>query len=769
MTRALLFLLAVLCAAPAFGQPDAPPFSGTPALLKGRSGGQTLNGGTQPTDSLTLHPTANSAMDATAGLFAGAQLYMGRSGSPVQTWFSRGAKTYSGALIPILLTDGGTWTVQGGATCANVGGEDATWCLAADVPHDCCTGFQTGSCGYCNGTVNSYACDSDDDCASGAAYISQWWHTIDYAGNPNAFESFSPMVFAPMITVSGGGTRALGHQAFLADAGPRYYLTSAANTNMTLSSVDGILGGPIFTRLSGSNTGTVGRVTGFYMVGGPGSAGWTIDDWIGFTMQDPTDGGGSTITDLGLADVPNLTGGSTGGQTFALRSAITSGTHKHFLLDTGGAQSKITGKVRIGDTTAPSAQLEVIGASSLGSSASINASGTTTSGTVLLNLLNENLTVGSGGGVSAIIGGGTVTLSANPNALGVGNFFQHTTTYRNTDGAGANDATNVTVAGSLSLAAAPTFTADDNTGAMTLTNGLLGNAAYTGLFFMPTFGVEEGGTGTVARAAAVTVGGAAGVGSGWTATDWTGVWMKNPASGGTYSAVQGLDCEDLTRGTTNACVRSVISLGLCAGGANAGLACTVDGDCPSSTCTIGTNRYFLAHTGQAPSVISGKVSIGPTSLAAPSARLHVAEQTINSEVARLESVATNDDPNYRVFQYRTTSTGNVTVTLFTHDLTANKVALVEARIVGVCTASCGTVGTGGAAVMVGRAKDLAGTASEIGAEVMTVAVAEDTDGSWGTPTFGVSAGNVTGSLATSGDADIVITWHTTLIVQDVGS
>ncbi len=86
-----------------------------------------------------------------------------------------------------------------------------------------------------------------------------------------------------------------------------------------------------------------------------------------------TGAGTKTITNnLGL-DCEDQTATAT--LVAAVRSAIAAATGKYFLRDTGGAQSIISGKLRLGDTTDPTQALDVAGALTITSGGDVSTNG----------------------------------------------------------------------------------------------------------------------------------------------------------------------------------------------------------------------------------------------------------------------------------------------------------------------------------------------------------------------------------------------------------
>ncbi len=160
----------------------------------------------------------------------------------------------------------------------------------------------------------------------------------------------------------------------------------------------------------------------------------------------------------------------------------------------------------------------------------------------------------------------------------------------------------------------------------------------------------------------------------------------------------------------------------------------------------------------------GNVGIGMT----PSASLDVTQGTVGNQVFGLTSTATNDDPNYKVYQGRAATTDDTLTTINTIALTANNTYIIEARVIGR-TVSGGGVGcsadNGAGYVVRGTYKQVGGTASLIGS--VNADYTAESDSTWAA-TLNVSSGNVlvqvTGSVATCN-----ITWHSTVSVSNVGS
>lgn len=151
---------------------------------------------------------------------------------------------------------------------------------------------------------------------------------------------------------------------------------------------------------------------------------------------------------------------------------------------------------------------------------------------------------------------------------------------------------------------------------------------------------------------------------------------------------------------------------------------------------------------------------------AASALLHVAQQTVGNEVLRLESVATNDDPNLVTRQYRTATTDATVTTLATIALTASKTYHVEARVLARRTGgTAGTAEDAASYIIHGTWKTVGGVTTLVGA-LSATHTAED-QVAWDATIDSDGAGNI--RVRVTGAANNNITWHATVLLQDVGS
>lgn len=127
--------------------------------------------------------------------------------------------------------------------------------------------------------------------------------------------------------------------------------------------------------------------------------------------------------------------------------------------------------------------------------------------------------------------------------------------------------------------------------------------------------------------------------------------------------------------------------------------------------------------------------------------------------------ATNDDPNYKITQTRVATTDATVTTLQTIPISASNTYMVEARVVARRTGgSAGTADDGAAYVVRGTYKTASGTVTLIGS-LSAMYTAEDQAG-WDA-TLTISGSNVL--VRVTGAANNNVTWHTTTILQNLGS
>ena len=147
----------------------------------------------------------------------------------------------------------------------------------------------------------------------------------------------------------------------------------------------------------------------------------------------------------------------------------------------------------------------------------------------------------------------------------------------------------------------------------------------------------------------------------------------------------------------------------------------------------------------------------------------ISQPTIGNEVLRLESVATNDDPNWITLQARVATTDVTATVLWTETPADDKISLYEARVIARQTAgAAGTVGQGAAYIRFYPVRRISGTTTAIAISIPTFGIdmiAED-DGTWDC-SFSLN-GNVV-ELKVTGKTDETITWHATIYKQTVGT
>jgi hypothetical protein len=152
-------------------------------------------------------------------------------------------------------------------------------------------------------------------------------------------------------------------------------------------------------------------------------------------------------------------------------------------------------------------------------------------------------------------------------------------------------------------------------------------------------------------------------------------------------------------------------------------------------------------------------------IAAPAAKLHIAQSSLGSEVQRLESVATNDDPRESVYQNRVTTTDATVTTLHTFTIAASTTYCIEVRVIARRTGgSSGTAEDGAVYRRVAAVKNVSGTATLIGT-IQGDGPQED-QAAWDC-TIDVTSN--TARCRVTGAANNNITWHMTAHVWSVGS
>lgn len=147
------------------------------------------------------------------------------------------------------------------------------------------------------------------------------------------------------------------------------YLADGSGVTVTMDPVGSILDTPSLGAINGGTF--AGTYVGFYEdISVTGVSAGALASWIGYRFGTEYDGD-AFGTILAFEAEPNQSGGdfvgyrilygATGGTSVGFQSDIPAGTGNRFLDSSGTAVSTIKGAVRIGDTTAPTKLLEVLG------------------------------------------------------------------------------------------------------------------------------------------------------------------------------------------------------------------------------------------------------------------------------------------------------------------------------------------------------------------------------------------------------------------------
>jgi len=191
-----------------------------------------------------------------------------------------------------------------------------------------------------------------------------------------------------------------------------------------------------------------------------------------------------------------------------------------------------------------------------------------------------------------------------------------------------------------------------------------------------------------------------------------------------------------------------------------------------------TNTGFKQIGATVDNRLAGLTVVGSSSTA-PHARLHALDPTLGQEVFRVETTATNDDPNYKMFQSRGAGTASSTLNL---DLLLTSAAptdapcpsgatcFVESRTVCHCTSGsvCSGSNLGGSDVGKMTVANVAGSISLLTGSSATDTTQKDTAPSITSITLSMS-GTTTARVAVVIPANANHTCHVTWIIQSVGT
>lgn len=148
----------------------------------------------------------------------------------------------------------------------------------------------------------------------------------------------------------------------------------------------------------------------------------------------------------------------------------------------------------------------------------------------------------------------------------------------------------------------------------------------------------------------------------------------------------------------------------------------------------------------------------------PAARFHVSQSTLGDETFKIESTATNDDPNYRIYQGRVATTDATVTTLHTIAITSSNTYLIEARVVARRTGGVsGTADDGAVYIRRAMVTTKAGTVT-----INTVqdGLTQEDQAAWDC-TLDVSTTNI--RVRVTGAASNNVTWHSTVIIQNLST
>lgn len=281
----------------------------------------------------------------------------------------------------------------------------------------------------------------------------------------------------------------------------------------------------------------------------------------------------------------------------------------------------------------------------------------------------------------------------------------------------------------------PSFAAGDQTSG---DGGELRVAAVEGTRMQPVLSRGEGGAGVVLGESLAVVD-TPRVDAGTRIADRRGLAFLDKQGAGTQDAAVAVDVADQSTTSYAAALRSAISKG--------------------------EGKWNLELTGTADSSIAGSLLLGASAGMVPRARLHVREETLGAEVARVESGAAGG-PSMQVFQHEATTVGIDPVTMHVFRPEAGSTYLVEARVVARCSEGAGCDGESGAYVR--RILVRAGRGG-------TKCVAQAGQGGDFTATeveawdAALECSGAELRLRVKGDAARTVRWQDTLVVQGLGS
>jgi hypothetical protein len=155
------------------------------------------------------------------------------------------------------------------------------------------------------------------------------------------------------------------------------------------------------------------------------------------------------------------------------------------------------------------------------------------------------------------------------------------------------------------------------------------------------------------------------------------------------------------------------------------------------------------------------VGIGVSS---PLAKIHIHQDTLGSAVSLLDSTASNDDPNETVYQNKVLTTNATATTIHTFAIPASTTVQIKAWVTARRTGgAAGTAEDGAGYEILGTFKNVAGTATQIGASNL---VSQEDQALW-TTTFSPSGANV--NLQVTGATNNNVSWIMTARVYQIST
>jgi hypothetical protein len=164
------------------------------------------------------------------------------------------------------------------------------------------------------------------------------------------------------------------------------------------------------------------------------------------------------------------------------------------------------------------------------------------------------------------------------------------------------------------------------------------------------------------------------------------------------------------------------------------------------------------------SIVAGVPYVGIGIGSIPSATLHINQATLGSDIFRLVSTATNDDPTESTFQNRVATTDATVTTIHTFTPSNNQSFFVEAKVVARRTGgAAGAADDGAAYIVYAICKKNAGTLTVITTSTTTIG---ESQAGWNADSIASGASLL---IRVTGAVNNNVTWHMTARTWAVGS